>query len=70
MNVVRFFRVVFPALPVIPIIFAEELCLVTFANLFKEEKVLSTFTSFKSDTPFILWLTTDLIAPLSKAFLT
>ena len=40
----RFFKVVFPTLPVIPIIFASVLSLVTLAKLFSEENVLLTLS--------------------------
>ena len=42
----RFFKVVFPTLPVIPIICAEVLSLVAIAKSFKEEKVFLQLSFF------------------------
>ena len=63
----RFFNVVFPALPVIPIIFAKLLTRVILAKLFKEEKVFFTLISLFDGTFFIFLLTTNFIAPLLYA---
>ena len=51
----------------IPIIWAEELSLVTLAKFFKEEKVFFTLIILFLESFFIFLLTTDFMAPFSTA---
>ena len=66
----RFFKVVFPTLPVMPIIWAKVLSLVILAKLFKEEKVFLTFIKFFFEICFLFLATTHLTAPFLRASLT
>ena len=60
---------VFPTLPVIPIICAEVLSLVTLAKSFRDEKVFFTFIILFLEICFIFLLITDLTAPFLIASL-
>ena len=64
------FRVVFPELPVMPMIFAWVCCLVALARLLSAVKVFGTRINFFEFTHLIDLFTTAFFAPLAMASLT
>ena len=61
---IRFFKVVFPALPVIPIMWADEFSLVFLANSFKAKNVFLTLITLLLETILVFLLIMHFAAPL------